>query len=174
MKDVSTDVLSKVMEIAMESNLNDRVKAYKKALQNEDIQIAYKEIIRVVSALRARFSHVNGIAVGNVSPGYLDYTYFPFFNESLRRKKVRYGIVLNHKDMRFELWLMGQNEKVQSEYWNLLKDTEWNKSVEVMPRYSVLEVVLVEDPDFDDITALSDQIESEALELVSNISPYLL
>lgn len=43
-------------------------------------------------------------------------------------------------EMRFELWLMGQNASVQEKYWELLKNTDWNKDIEAMPLYSVLEV----------------------------------
>lgn len=74
---------------------------------------------------------------------------------------------------RFELWLMGQNEATQKAYWNLLKDTEWNEGVEDMPHYSVLETVLVDDPDFSDLPALSDRIEQSALRIIDGIRPYI-
>lgn len=88
--------------------------------------------------LKARFP--GQYSTGNISLGHLDYTYFPFFNTYLRQHKLRFGIVLNHMEMRFELWLMGQNASVQEKYWELLKNTDWNKDIEAMPLYSVLEV----------------------------------
>ena len=108
---------------------------------------------------------------GNVSPGYMDFTYFPFYNEFLRSKKLRFGIVLNHKKMCFELWLMGQNEQLQLEYWDLLKSTKWNKN---RPQYSVLEAVLVASPNFDDLTALSVEIKQETEKVVKEVLNYLL
>ena len=108
---------------------------------------------------------------GNVSPGYMDFTYFPFYNEFLRSKKLRFGIVLNHKKMCFELWLMGQNEQIQLEYWDLLKSTKWNKN---RPQYSVLEAVLVASPNFDDLTALSVEIKQETEKVVKEVLNYLL
>ena len=36
-----------------------------------------------------------------------------FINEFLRERKLRFGIVLNHEKMKFELWLMGQNAGIQ-------------------------------------------------------------
>lgn len=45
---------------------------------------------------------------GNISSGYMDYSYFPFTTtDFLRTHKLRFGAVLNHPQMRFELWLMG-------------------------------------------------------------------
>lgn len=47
-------------------------------------------------------------STGNISFGYLYYTYFPFFNYYLRKLKLRFGIVLKHRKMQFELWLIGK------------------------------------------------------------------
>ena len=41
----------------------------------------------------------------------------PFFNESLRSHKLRFGIVLNHEKLSFELRFMGQNVEIQKKYW---------------------------------------------------------
>ncbi|HIU75796.1 MAG TPA: hypothetical protein IAC62_07935, partial [Candidatus Pelethocola excrementipullorum] len=124
-----------------ERQTNDYVAIYKAQLAKGDIQIAYERLIKYVMLLKAQFSKVfsGKYQTGNVSPGYMDYTYFPFFDDYLRSNKLRFGIVLNHEKMRFELWLMGQNADVQTEYWDLLKTTEWNKEQIVMPKYSVLE-----------------------------------
>lgn len=148
----------------MNKSMNDYVSIYQRHLKNGDIQIAYQQLIQAVMALKARFlaAHSDRYQAGNVSPGYLDFTYFSFFDAALRSRKLRFGIVLNHKNMRFELWLMGQNAAVQKEYWALLKTTRWNLHRDAMPQYSVLETVLVENPDFDDREALFSQIIAAA------------
>lgn len=110
---------------------------------------------------------------GNVFQGYMDYTYFYFFNDFLRERKLRFGIVLNHEKMRFELWLMGQNTEVQSKYWDLLKQTKWNEKQASKPKYSELEVVLVENPDFDDLDTLTAKIEKEVAYYSEEIIDFL-
>ncbi len=97
----------------MGKKLNDYVAAYKAQLEIGDIKIAYERLIKFVMTIKARFeeSYSDKFSCGNVSPGYMDFTYFPFFDPFLRSEKLRYGIVLNHQQMRFELWLMGQNVK---------------------------------------------------------------
>lgn len=103
----------------------------------------------------------------------MDYTYFPFFNDFFRGKKLRVGIVLNHQQMRFGLWLMGQNAEVQKEYWDLLKSTEWIKERDAMPTYSVLEAVLVEATDFDDLDTLSVSIKKVTTRIAEEVMKHI-
>ena len=148
----------------MDKTLNDYISLYKARLQNGDIQIAYERLLKYVMTVKGYFEKTlsNKYSCGNVSPGYMDFTYFPFFDIFLKSKKLRFGIVLNHKEIRFELWLMGQNAKIQEEYWNLLKNTKWNKNQPSMPKYSVLEIILVNKPDFDKSDELTVEIVKKA------------
>lgn len=159
----------------MNKTTNEYVAIYQDALQQGDIQIAYERLIKAVMALKAHFANTLGdqYSFGNVSPGYMDYTYFPFFNAFLRKKRLRFGIVLNHRQMSFELWLMGQNAQVQKEYWELLKSTKWNENQTTMPQYAVLEAMLVEAPDFNDLDALSAQIAACAFPLAAKIVDWI-
>ncbi len=141
-------------------HMNDYVAIYKEQLAKGDIQVVYERLLKYMMSLKAQFTKVfsDKYQTGNVSPGYMDFTYLPFFDDFLRTEKLRFGIVLNHEKIRFELWLMGQNAETQNKYWNLLKTTKWNKEQNVMPKYSVLEVVLVENPDFNELDMLAEQI----------------
>lgn len=156
-------------------NFSDYIAVYKEQLQKEDIQKAYEGLVKYVMALKTHFSKrlSDEFLFGNISPGYMDFTYFPFFNDFLREQKLRFGIVLNHKKVRFELWLMGQNLEIQKNYWNLLKTSKWNKEQIAMPKYSVLEVILVENPDFSELDILTSKIEQEAIILVHEIIDYI-
>lgn len=159
----------------MTNKLNGYVAAYKTQLENGDIQIAYEQLIKFVMKVKACFEKTfpTQYTYGNVSPGYLDFTYFPFSDTFLRNKKLRYGIVLNHRQMRFELWLMGRNAKIQKQYWALLKSSKWNADQPTMPQYSVLEVVLVDTPDFDDLDELAAQIVRNANIFAEEITQYI-
>lgn len=68
---------------------------------------------------------------------------------------------------------MGQNLEIQKNYWNLLKTSKWNKEQIAMPKYSVLEVILVENPDFNELDILTSKIEQEAIILVHEIIDYI-
>ena len=153
----------------MDKTLNDYVSLYKAQLQNEDIQIAYERLLKYLMAVKAYFEKTlpNKYSCGNVSPGYMDFSYFPYSDTFLKNKELRFGIVLNHKEMRFELWLMGRNAKIQKEYWNLLKNTKWNKNKPAMPKYSIIEIILVVEPDFDKLDELTAEIVKQT-DLYSN------
>lgn len=130
-------------------NINSLIKNYKEILKEEDFQYTYHYLMKFMGKIKSGFSKkYKDYSFGNIAPGYLDFTYFSFSNKELRNKSLRYGIVLNHKEMRFELWLMGQNKEIQEKYWDLLKNTKWNRELIEMPKYSVLEKILVENPDF--------------------------
>lgn len=157
----------------MDKTLNDYVKKYKAELDKGDIQFAYEQLLKYVMALKVHFQKVHSgrYTFGNVYLGFMDYTYFYFFDDFLRGKKLRFGIVLNHPKMQFELWLLGQNAEVQ-EKWELLKTTKWNVG-RPMPKYAQLEAVLIKAPDFNELDMLSDEIVAGAQQVIQEIMPYL-
>lgn len=152
-----------------------KIDAYKQVIYpNSPVFEAYYELMHFVRRLKTDLEKAQtDYKVGNLSEGYLDYTYFPFFDEKLRSKKLRYGIVLNHQSLQFELWLMGQNKKEQLFFWEKLKNTSWNQEQQEMYQYSVLEVVISKNPDFSDLDKLSEKILTSVLEEVKEISKYL-
>ncbi|TPD66064.1 DUF7000 family protein [Flavobacterium microcysteis] len=153
----------------MMKKLNDYVDLYKKQLEKGDIQKAYTALVKYVTKLGSVLSKnlSDSYTFGSLFQGYMDYTYFYYSNDFLKKRKLRFGLVLNHQKMRFEIWLLGQNLKIQDEYWLHFKNTKWNENRTIRPQYSILETVLIESPNFNDLEALTEQIE-KALIAVSN------
>lgn len=145
--------------------LNEYVSIYTKQLEKGDIQKAYMGLLKYMMSLKSSLQNKlsDKFSFGNMSPGYMDYTYFSFFDNYLRSKNLRFGIVLNHEKARFELWLMGQNNEVKSKYWNLFKTTKWVEDKAKMPKYPNFEIILVENPNFDKLDALTHEIEKNAV-----------
>ena len=155
----------------MKKDINKCIEIYKRQLEDGNIQSAYRALIKYIAELKAKFP--NKYKTGYTSPGYLDYTYFPFFNDYLRAHKLRFGVILNHREMKFELWLMGQNASVQKEYWEVLKETKWNEGVKTMPKYSVLELPLIDKLDFENKERMTIQILGQAIDLAKEVQAYL-
>ncbi|WP_423363020.1 DUF7000 family protein [Mycoplasma sp. P36-A1] len=155
----------------MEKDINKSIKIYKDYLKEGYIQDAYKALTKYIALLKADFC--TKYKTGNISFGYLDYTYFAFYNDYLRNKGLRFGIVLNHKEMQIELWLMARNEVLHQEYWNILKDTKWNKNVTNIPKYSVLEVVLENNINFNNKELMTKNIIDSAVDLTQEIEEYI-
>ena len=82
-------------------------------------------------------------------------------------------MVLNHEKMRFELWLCARTADIRKQYWNLLKDSKWNKNVEVMPKYYVLEVVIETQIDFNAKEKMTSNIIDNAVSSALEIENYL-
>ncbi len=158
-----------------ERTFNEIVSVYKKSLERDELKQAYEGLIKYMMKLKSHLERMlpEHYSFGNISQGYLDFSYFPFSNDYLRNEKLRFGIVLNHKKMRFELWLMGQNAETQKRYWEFLKSSKWNENQIKMPKYSVLESLLIENPNFDDLNALTAEIEKEAVKISNEVINYL-
>lgn len=155
----------------MEHDISNSIVQYQNLLASGNIQLAYTTLIKYVAELKSKFP--KQYATGNVSLGYLDYTYFPFSNDYLRSHKLRFGIVLNHGKMQFEMWLMGQNAMVQKKYWEILKKTDWNKHTDIMPRYSVLECCLEDNIDFHHKETMTNSILDQSVYLAGEIQDFL-
>lgn len=156
-------------------NLNKYVSIYKEQLKKGDILIAYNELVKFVMKLRTDFikSLSDQYSFAGILHGYMDYTYFYYSNDFLKNKKLKLGLVLNHSQMRFEIWLLGNTIPNQKKYWELLKTTKWNKDKTEMPKYSVLETTLIENPDFNNLNALTKQIETKMIKVSDEILDYL-
>lgn len=151
--------------------LNDYVNIYKEQLEKGDIQEAYSELVKYVMRLGTILSKnlSNDFSFGNLFQGYMDYTYFYYTNDFLKERKLKLGLVLNHPKMQFEIWLLGQTIPIQEKYWQFFKSTKWNKDRTTKPKYSILETVLIENPDFNDWDLLTQQIEEKLIIVSSEI-----
>lgn len=152
-------------------NLNRYVAIYKEQLNKGDILIAYNELVKFIMKLRVEFikNYSEKYSFAGILHGYLDYTYFYYSNDFLKSKKLKLGFVLNHLEMRFEIWLLANTIPMQKKYWEVLKTSKWNKNRKEMPKYSILEVVIEENPDFDNLSILSQNIEDKFISVTDEI-----
>jgi hypothetical protein len=152
-------------------DLNFYVDAYKEQLKKGNIQEAYTGIVKYVTRLGTILSKnlAESYSFGGLFQGYMDYTYFYYSNDFLKKKKLKMGLVLNHTKMQFELWLLGQTIPIQEKYWEYFKTTKWNKNRLTKPQYSILEAVIIENPNFNDLDSLSRQIEDNLVRVTKEI-----
>ena len=136
---------------------------YKKQLAKGDIQRAHKGLMEYILSLRSYFAnkHPDYLASGNIYFGYMDMTYFSLFPKLLKDKKLKIAIVFSYDKFRFEVWLAGANKTVQRKYWSLLKENNWGNyhvPSTISGIDSIMEHVLVENPDFKDLDSLTEKI----------------
>ena len=150
---------------------------YGKQLEKGAIQKAYKGLMEYIMDLRTHFiNKYPDYFVSGIYYGYMDMTYFSFFPKSFKDRKLKIAIVFIHAALRFEVWLAGYNKQVQSRYWKLFKESDWNKYHLVSTTQgadSILEYVLVGNPEFNDLDTLTKQIERETLKFIKDVESFL-
>jgi hypothetical protein len=164
--------------IKEEKSFHKYINEYKKQLKKGAIQEAYRGLMEYVMALRVYFKnkYPDYFVSGSVYYGYMDMTYFSFFPKSLKRQKLKIAIVFVHETFRFEVWLAGYNKQVQTKYWKLFKESNWNEYY--IPSTtrgvdSIIEYILVDNPDFGDLDPLTSQIERGTLKFIKDVEGFL-
>lgn len=121
-------------------------------------------------------SYPVGYVIGSLYSNDTTITYFSFTPIALKEQKLKIAIVYNHPENRFEVWLAGQNKAIQKKYWTLFKESDWNTyniPVSVEEGFSIVDSVLVEDPDFNDATALIERIELGVMAFIHEMNKVL-
>lgn len=161
----------------MES-FHEYINEYRKQIEKGSINKAYKGLMEYILNLRTylKNKYPDYFVSGSVYFGYMDMTYFSFYPKSLGHKKLKIAIVLIHRSMRFEVWLAGYNKQVQSKYWKIFKESNWNKH-HIVPTTkgadSILEHIVVDNPDFRDLDKLTKQIEKGTLKFIEDVESFL-
>jgi len=159
-------------------SFHEYMSEYRKQMQKGDIQEAYKRLMEYIMGLRLHLKnkYPDYFVSGCIYYGYMDMTYFSFFPESLKRKKLKIGIVFIHDTCRFEVWLFGYNKTVQTKYWKLIKESNWDKytiPVTTKGADSIMEYILVDNPDFSNLDTLTKQIEKGTLKFIKDVENFL-
>lgn len=161
----------------MES-FHEAMNEYRILLEKGTIQRAYKGLMEYIMDLRTYFKtkYPDYFVSGSIYYGYMDMTYFSVIPESLKQRNLKIAIVFIHETFRFEVWLAGYNKQVQTKYWQLFKDCGWNQ-YRIVPNPksvdSILEHTLVDNPDFNDLNALTHRIERETLIFIKDVENFL-
>ncbi len=151
---------------------------YRKQIEKGAVQQAYRGLMEYVMGLRTHFDnkYPDHFVSGSIYQGYMDMTYFSFYPGSFKDRKLKAAIVFVYDRFRFEVWLAGFNRQVQSRYWKLFKEIGWDQ-YHIVPTTkgvdSIVEHILAEDPDFSDLDALTNQIESGTLKFIADIESFL-
>ena len=158
-------------------SLNDDIREYRLQLKEGRIQTAYKGIMTFMSGLKSHLEKdYPDFSTSALYFGYMDMTYFAFTPAYLKERKLKIAIVYLHEQGRFEVWLGGTNRKIQGDYIERLrhKDLHGYHLSRVEPGVdSIIESVIVEQPNFDQPEALSDRIEDKTIMFINDMRSIL-
>lgn len=161
------------------NTLQDNMIEFRKQIQKGAIQKAYQGLIAYMLRLKNHFAstYPEYPAAGSLYPGYMDMTYFSILPASLKARDLKIAIVFNYAAFRFEIWLSGKNKQVLTQTWKLFQQKKWDKYKVVEPGKgidSVVEHILVADPDFGGLEALTRQIEQGTVQFILEIDSFLV
>ncbi len=159
-------------------SLNEYISEYKMQMGKGDIKRAYKGIMEYIMSLRTHVSnkYPDYFVSGSIYQGYMDMTYFSVIPESLKRRKLKIAIVFLHETCGFDVWLAGSNKQVQTKYWKLFKEgdlTKYRIPSSIKGVDSIIEHVLSDNPDFNDLNALTFSIETGTMKFIKDVENFL-
>lgn len=157
----------------MKQSVGHNINEYTQQLQLGNLPKAYKALMQYLMQLRSHFAkkYSTDFQVGSFYQGYMDMSYFAITPNTFRKKKLKFGLVFNHEKIRFEIWLVGQNKQVQKENWRKLKEADWDKyELSKTPQDSIIEFVLLDNPNFNKLELLTAKIEKQSLIFIKDIT----
>jgi hypothetical protein len=162
---------------SMDKSFSEAMTDYRDQLQKGSIQAAYRGLMDYMQTQRADIqkNHPEYEVPGNLYFGYMDMTYFAIFPPALKQRRLKIAVVFLHEAFRFEVWLSGANRQVQEDTWKLLKENGWNKYKLVSDPVrsdSIVEHILIGDPDFSNLDELTRGIESGTLVFIHDFERF--
>lgn len=158
-------------------SIHEDLETLQKQLRKGSIQKAYRALLSYMTGLRKHFANKYGdSAVSGLYQGYMDMTYFALFPPSLKSLDLKVAVVFNYEAFRFEAWLAARNRKVQRQYWELFKNSDWNEYRVIAPAVgidSILEYDLARDFDLSKPDILTSIIEKAAVAFIDEITMFL-
>lgn len=103
----------------------DKLDIYKELLLTTKLQQGYQEFIKLFRYLRVELEkdlHEFSFS-GSIVENRMDFAYFQLLSDELKEKGLKVQVVFAHKEFQFEVWVSGYNRKIQCDYYNYLKNT---------------------------------------------------
>jgi len=156
----------------------ESLELFRNSLHDGWVITAYRGLMDFMMGLRTQYAkkYPNHFISGSLYQGYMDMSYFAIASESLIEKKLKIAIVFNYPEFQFEVYLIGVNNKVQSRYIQLFRQSSWDK-FHVAPSADGFDFIvahpMIKNPDFSDLTKLSKDIETGVTQFHREINDFL-
>ena len=160
------------------TNFADDMREFQSQLALGRVQAAYQGLMQYMLDLKTHFTNQfpDYAVSGSLYQGTMDMTYFAVVPETLKQRGLKIAVVFVYSSFCFEVCLSGYNRQVQARYWQILKDSGWDK-YRLVPAPtgfdSILECPLADPPDFGDLNALTAQIEQGTLAFIQDVEEFL-
>ncbi|WP_109300009.1 GyrI-like domain-containing protein [Aquimarina sp. AU474] len=174
-----------IVDICIPLEKTDNIKLAE--IRNEDFlnhnehyekNLDYHQLINYMKELRTFFhkKYDTHFKLGTIYQGNPNFSYFSLTPEELKKQKLKFVIILDHKTLCFSICLSGQNKSIRKKYWKIFKDSDWNTyhlAESINESLSIIDQTIVEEPNFNDKRYLTEQIEKESLKFINEIKGIL-
>ncbi len=161
----------------MSQTLREDIREYHALLKAGSIQKAYRGIMGFMANLKVYLEKKYPTYLTSaLYLGYMDMTYFAFTPESLKNKKLKIAVVFLHEECRFDVWLGATNRRIQSDFIDKLRNQDlgaYQLSAVGPGVDSIIESILVDEPDFDRLDELKTRIEDKLLPFIEDVAALL-
>lgn len=159
-------------------SLQENMTEFRKQLERGAIQKAFQGLMHYMMSLKKHFNdnYPDFSVPGSIYYGYMDMTYFSIVPRSWKERDLKIAIVFVYDSFRFEVWLSGRNQQVLGKYWEIFKESGWDRyKIAAQGKWadSVLEHILVENPDFSNLETLTRQIDQKTLIFIKDVDSFL-
>jgi len=144
---------------------------FKEILKTTNLERSYQEFVSLFSFLRVELEKLmpEYNFQGSIVENKMDYSYFQFTKDSLKKKGLKIVVVFVHRNFCFEIWLSGLNRKFQCKYYDILKNIQIPFELTDDPNRKdyILKFPLKKDLDISNGEKLVDEIKNAALKLLN-------
>ena len=144
---------------------------YRDLLQNTDLQKSYQEWVRAFRYLRKE--------LGRRMPEYtfqaaivenaMDYSYFQFSNESLKKAGLKIVAAFCHREFELEVWLSGVNREAQWEWAQKLSKAAYTGQLTDDPKHTDYILRLPVESDLADGEKTAAAVQAAAMKMLGQI-----
>lgn len=163
---------TKQVQLGKKNNVNFSHSKPKNLPQKE--QTKYFELISFMKELRTFFhkDYDGTFQLGKLYQGNPEFSYFSLTTASFKKQKLKFVIVLDHQEKAFSICLSGQNKSIRKKFWQMFKESNWNKYPLVQSidnSLFIMDYTIIVNPDFHEKTILTEQIEKGILEFIDEL-----
>ncbi|TSE03982.1 AraC family transcriptional regulator [Aquimarina algiphila] len=170
--------LKKTENLKLEETNSVNLSGYTKQDKQCKNDLDYHQLINYMKELRAFFQkeYETSFKLGNIYRESPDYSYFSLTTEKLKKQKIKFVIILDHKTLCFSICLSGQNKSIRKKYWKIFNDSDWNKynlAESIDNSLSIIDQTIIKEPNFNNKRSLTEKIEKESMKFIKELKDIL-
>lgn len=170
--------LEKTKNIKLDEKININLSGEKNSNNHLTSSLDYHQLINFMKELRTYFQkeYESYFKLGRLYQNSPDYSYFSLTTSSMKKLKLKFVIILDHQAMNFSICLSGQNKSIRKKYWQMFKNSDWNKYhlVENIDNsLMILNQIIIPQPNFNEKEFLTQQIEKKSFDFINDLQEIL-